>query len=67
MLISDSTKTFERKSLEKIRIETPMGAIESDSGNHIMDGLTIVILILALYTGKKIVDRYFKKKCCCRR
>ena len=67
MLVSDSTKTFEHKSLEKIRIETPMGAIESDSGNHMMDGLTIVILILALYTGKKIVDRYFKKKCCCRR
>tara|TARA_R100001086_G_scaffold144253_1_gene76049 strand:+ start:15 stop:218 length:204 start_codon:yes stop_codon:yes gene_type:complete len=67
MLISDSTRIVEHKVLEKIRIETPMGAIESDSGNHIMDGLTIVILILALYTGKKIVDRYFKKKCCCRR
>ena len=67
MLISDSTRIVEHKVLEKIRIETPMGAIESDSGNHMMDGLTIVILILALYTGKKIVDRYFKKKCCCRR
>ena len=67
MLASDSTKTLEHKTLKKIRIETPVGAIESDSGNHMMDGLTIVILILALYTGKKIVDKYFKKKCCCRK
>jgi len=67
MPVSDSIKIFEHKSLEKIRIETPVGAIESDSGNHMMDGLTIVILILALYTGKKIVDKYFKKKCCCRK
>ena len=51
----------------KIRIETPVGAIESDSGSHIMDGFTIVILILVLYLGKKIVDKYFKKKCCCRK
>ena len=62
MLASDSTKTLEHKTLKKIRIETPVGAIESDSGNHMMDGLTIVILILALYTGKKIVDKYFRKK-----
>ena len=67
MLQSDSTKILEHKTLKKIRIETPVGAIESDSGSHMMDGLTIVILILALYTGKKIVDKYFKKKCCCRK
>jgi hypothetical protein len=67
MPVSDSIKIFEHKVSEKIRIETPVGAIESDSGNHMMDGLTIVILILALYTGKKIVDKYFKKKCCCRK
>ena len=67
MLVSDSTKVLEHKTLKKIRIETPIGAIESDSGSHIMDGVTIVILILLLYTGKKIVDKYFKKKCCCRK
>jgi hypothetical protein len=67
MPVSDSTKTLEHKTLKKIRIETPIGAIESDSGSHIMDGVTIVILILLLYTGKKIVDKYFKKKCCCRK
>ena len=68
MPVNDSTKILEHREVpQKIRIETPVGAIESDSGNHIVDGVTIVILILVLYTGKKIVDKYFKKKCCCRK
>jgi hypothetical protein len=67
MLFNDSTKIFEHKVLKKIRVETPIGAIESDSGNHIMDGLTVMVLIMGLYTGKKIVDKYFKKRCCCRK
>ena len=42
---------------KKIRLEIPVGAIESDSGNHIVDGITVVSIILALYLGKKLVDR----------
>jgi hypothetical protein len=60
MDFNDSTKVLEPKVLKKIRIETPVGAIESDSGSHMIDGLTIVILVLALYAGKKIVDKYIK-------
>jgi len=67
MLVNDSIKVLEHKVLKKIRVETPIGAIESDSGNHMMDGLTVMVLIMGLYTGKKIVDRYFKKKCRCRK
>jgi len=44
----------------KIKFETPIGAIESDSGNHIIDGVTVVAIILVLYIGKKLVDRFFK-------
>ncbi len=43
---------------KKIRLEIPVGAIESDSGNHIIDGITVVSIILALYLGKKLVDRF---------
>ena len=43
---------------KKIRLEIPVGAIESDSGNHIVDGITVVSIILALYLGKKLVDRF---------
>ena len=45
-----------------IRIETPMGSLESDSGNHITDGITIVVIIIVLYVSKKIVDKYFRRK-----
>ena len=53
-IIGDSTKVLKQKVSEKIRIETPVGAIESDSGNHFIDGLTVVIIILVLFSVKKI-------------
>ena len=44
-----------------VRIETPIGAIESDSGSHILDGVTIVVIISVLYIVKKLVDKLIKK------
>ena len=34
---------------KKVRIETPIGAIESDSGNHLVDVGTVFILAVSLY------------------
>ena len=34
---------------KKVRIETPIGAIESDSGNHLVDIGTVVLLSFVLY------------------
>ena len=34
---------------QKVRIETPIGAIESDSGNHLVDVGTVVLLTFILY------------------
>ena len=56
-IVGDSTKILKHKVSEKIRIETPIGAIESDSGSHFIDGLTVVIIILVLYAGKKLVEK----------
>ena len=65
MLVSDSTKTFEHKSLEKIRIEAPYGTIESDSGNHLVDIATIVVIILVCallkFKGAVLLKRMFNK------
>jgi hypothetical protein len=44
-----------------VRIETPMGAVESDSGSHILDGVTIIVIISVLYIIKKLVDKFIKK------
>ena len=46
---------------ESIKIETPIGSIESDSGNHIVDAVTVVCVISVLYMGKKMIDKYFRK------
>ena len=42
---------------KKVRIETPMGAIESDSGNHLVDVGTVVLLTFVLY----LVIKFLKK------
>ena len=43
---------------QKVRIETPMGAIESDSGNHLVDIGTVVLLAFVLY----LVIRFIKRR-----
>ena len=45
---------------KKMSIETPMGTLESDSGNHLIDVTSIVLAIGLLYVGKKLVDKYIK-------
>ena len=42
---------------QKVRIETPIGAIESDSGNHFVDIGTVVLLSFVLY----LVIKFLKK------
>ena len=50
----------ERTKLESFRVETPVGTLESDSGNHIVDVVSVVGVIAILYIGKRIFGRYFK-------
>ena len=45
---------------KKMSIETPIGTIESDSGNHYIDVISIIGVIAVLYIGKKLVDKYLK-------
>ena len=45
---------------KKMSIETPIGKIESDSGNHMIDVISIMGVIAILYIGKKLVDKYLK-------
>ena len=42
---------------KKMSLETPIGTIESDSGNHYLDVLSIIVVIAVLYIGKKLVDK----------
>ena len=45
---------------KKMSLETPIGTIESDSGNHYIDVISIIGVIAVLYIGKKLVDKYLK-------
>ena len=41
-------------------IETPVGSITSDSGNHFTDVVTVLGVIVILYLGKKIMGYIIK-------
>ena len=43
-----------RKKIESVRVETPFGAIESDSGNHAVDVITIGAFIFVAYILKRM-------------
>ncbi len=45
---------------KKMSIETPIGTIESDSGNHYLDIASLLFLIGVMYIGKKLIDRIIK-------
>ena len=40
--------------VKKVRIETPIGNIESDNGNHAVDVLTVLLVIFTLYALKRL-------------
>ena len=45
---------------QKVRIETPIGAIESDSGNHLVDIGTVLGVVVVLFILKKVISRYVR-------
>ena len=45
---------------KKFKVETPLGSLESDSGNHIVDVMSVIIVIAVLYIGKNLLKKYLK-------
>ena len=39
--------------VKSVKIETPIGTVESDSGNHLVDVGTVVVIILVFFAMKK--------------
>ena len=44
-------------STKRVVIETPIGSIESDSGSHAYDVLTVAFIITLVLVGKKLLER----------
>ena len=39
---------------QQFKIETPIGSVESDSGNHLMDIASVMLIIVCVLMFKKI-------------
>tara|TARA_E500000305_G_scaffold75574_1_gene61336 strand:- start:369 stop:545 length:177 start_codon:yes stop_codon:yes gene_type:complete len=56
MLYSIKDKV-DRMEEREFKIETPMGSISSDSGNHLVDVLSVSIVFLSIFIIKRIISR----------
>ena len=56
----DTLITEQPPVYKKMSIETPLGKLESDSGNHLVDVATIIIVVAVLYIFKKSIDKKIK-------
>ena len=52
----------QKKQPKKFKMETPMGTLESDSGSHFVDVISVVGVIVVLYIGKKLLGKFFNGK-----
>tara|TARA_R100000231_G_scaffold362_1_gene625 strand:+ start:399 stop:551 length:153 start_codon:yes stop_codon:yes gene_type:complete len=48
------------KEVKKMRIETPIGSIESDSGSHVNDFISIVGVMVIFVVLRYIISKYVK-------
>ena len=58
-------KKIVRERQDKITIDTPYGTIESDSGNHLIDVATILVIIsfcvFLKFKGALLLKKMFSK------
>jgi len=59
--MTDSVNHAPYKLQPKVRVESPIGSIEVDSGSHGLDSISVVLIVLLLYIGKKAIDKFFRK------
>ena len=45
---------------KSVKLETPIGSIESDSGNHLIDIVTVVVVISLYLIIKKVFYKTFR-------
>ena len=45
---------------QRVKIETPIGSIESDSGNHFVDIISVLGFVVVFMLLKKIMSKYIK-------
>ena len=53
-MVQDSTMIQPKK----MKIETPIGSIESDSGSHTIDFLSVILIVGIMFIGKKLINKW---------
>tara|TARA_R100000781_G_C3982171_1_gene93935 strand:+ start:183 stop:329 length:147 start_codon:yes stop_codon:yes gene_type:complete len=41
-------------STKRVKLETPIGSIESDSGNHLVDLISVLFIVIIVLLFKKL-------------
>ena len=42
----------------QFKIQTPVGSVESDSGNHVVDVATVVIVVIVVLVAMKYIKKW---------
>ena len=50
-----------KKEPKKFKMESPIGTIASECGNHFIDIISVVGVIAFVYIGKKLIGKLFGK------
>jgi len=45
---------------QQFKIETPIGSVESDSGNHMVDVGTVIAVIVVIFIAKKLIGKWWR-------
>ena len=45
---------------QQFKVSTPVGSIESDSGNHYVDIISVLCFIIIIVALKKVISKYIK-------
>ena len=43
----------------QFKIETPIGSVESDSGNHMVDVGTVFAVVVLIFIAKKLIKNWW--------
>tara|TARA_R100001463_G_scaffold4262_2_gene16271 strand:+ start:97 stop:246 length:150 start_codon:yes stop_codon:yes gene_type:complete len=44
----------------QFKIQTPIGTVESDSGNHLLDVGSVLGVVVVLFILKKVISKYVR-------
>jgi hypothetical protein len=58
--MNNNVDTLQVKQPKRMKIETPIGSIESDSGSHTIDFFSVILIIGLIFIGKKFIGKWVK-------